>query len=299
MGFTKGKYIIVFLFTTLLLMNSFMSRISAQNSKYLSAKYYLKVNGLFSAAAGGDLNSYLTRTEKFLQNQQNLYSNFNYSISQSPFFWGGGIECGLEIAKYSFGLEVGLIQKNYSININNPDLPTAYTLEKKGYFNILPVFIVINYKLINLRTLHINTIFSGGFYFANFGEESRETFKDSLPSYINGETSTTTNFPGINAGLSVQLKLSEKIYICVEGLYRVAFFNDFSGTTQLKNDYNIFDEYYENTELYYCINHSTGEGIIISREQFEKQYDQEQWLAEKFTADLNGFSLNVGIKFIF
>ena len=84
-----------------------------------------------------------------------------------------------------------------------------------------------------------------------------------------------------------------------EGLYRLAVFSDFTGTTRLKDDYNLFDEYYEDSLLYYCINQATGEQQLVTREKFDKQFDKSQWSTQSFTLDLSGFALNIGIKFIF
>jgi hypothetical protein len=261
--------------------------------KYSELHFYVKLKGSAAFAKAGDFGTMIDGNE-IVYPQQDTY---NAVITKDPYFQGFGGEIGLEVDRYSVGIEIGYLAKKFDTSLNNTgqgNSSMGNTLERTGTLSVMPILVNVNYSLINHPVFKIKTNLGFGWYLAKYKETSIETFDNGPYARSDGTLETKTNFPGIRAGLTLQINVMKKISLFVEGMYRVTSFKDFTGDVRYEDDYHLFDEYYEG-KMYYYINDETGEGRFAVADELSA----DEWTGEKAKSALTGFSVNVGIKITF
>lgn len=261
--------------------------------KYSKLRFYVKIKGSAAFAKAGDFGALIDGNELVYPQQD----SYNGTVTKDSYFQGFGGEIGLEVDRYSIGIEVGHLAKSFDTSQNSTGQTTSFsgsTVERTGTLSVMPVLVNIHYSLINHPVFKIKTNLGFGWYLAKYKETSIETFESGSITSSEGTLKTKTSFPGIRTGLTLQINVMKKISLFVEGIYRIAPFKNFNGDVRYKDDYHLFDEYYKGN-LFYLVNNDTGEG----RFAIEDDLSTSSWTGEKAKSAITGFSVNVGIKLTF
>ncbi len=287
-NFKKISFSVIFLLI-LIHITEVKYLLSRNERNYSKIQFYLKASSSSSFSKAGDFAKLIESNDIFYTEK----NGYNADLSKSLVFQGFGGEVGIEIDRYSVGLEIGYQTKTYETSIKTIATNSDYSLMRDSTLGVLPVFINIHYTFIDNPVFKIKTVFGFGMYYANYKETIKERDDSSLSAQRDGQLNARTNFPGAKFGLALQINIMKNFAFTAEGIYQIASFRDFSGQIRYKDDYHLFDEFYEGSLIYY-VHKDTDQG------QFAVEGDlDEQWAGENMKSDMTGFALNFGIKFSF
>jgi hypothetical protein len=253
----------------------------------------LKANGIF--AQGGDFGDFISLKENYLTELDEL-ANFDVSLTKDSFFQGYGGEIGIEVKNYQVGIGVDYLVKTFSVDYQyraiNSDLEEKYIWECN--FSVLPIHLFIRYKILRSKFLNASFTLGEGVYIIKYKEEAEVTFNNHPTlTYNNSYIKANKANLGFHFGVTLDFNISKNIALSVDAAYRLVKFDEIEGEDFYQDD---TQEIQTENDLYYKTNESTGDAKFGIGKY---NPPRNNWDESQATFNLNGFSLNIGLKITF
>ena len=283
-----GKYKTIIMIVVFLVLIS----VSSFPAKYEKPHLYIKFKGIGSLADGGHYNDFVERSEIFF-NGVNDQPGYTVSVTTTPYFRGYGGEIGLETPRYGVGISVGYIEKNFHLDYHYENAETGFVENyiRDHTFSAVPLFLFIHYRVINTSFLKGYLTLGEGVYLATYKDNLEQTFENGELTFANGSVTGRKNHLGFHAGVTFDFTIFRNLALFVEAGYRFVRFKEIEAEDFYENDN---EQLTSEGILYYRANDRTGETRLAVGEAGGIFWDELPAVL-----DLNGFSLNVGIKIIF
>jgi hypothetical protein len=252
------------------------------------------VKGSASFSSGGDFGDFVDRNHLYLNELSRTDEKYDITTVKDSFFKGFSGEVGIEVEKYAAGISVGYIGRKYDIESHfeaaTSDLEEDYT--RSYSFSAVPIFFYIHYKVVNSRFLKAFFTIGEGVYLATYKDDRAITFENSDRTFVDSYVKARKNHLGFHAGVSLDFNITRNLALFVDAGYRLVSFKEIKADEYYEDDFE--QEFNEDQEFYYGISRITEDGRLTAGPGIGIFWDE---LPAEF--NMNGFSLNVGVKIIF
>jgi len=265
--------------------------------KYKKPRLYLKVEGMGSNTTGGHFGDFIELNEIYFNGLPVSDSRYDVTTEVPSHFLGYGAEIGLETKRYSVGISVGYIEKNFHLDYYFSDdsgYVNSYTRDHT--FSAVPIFFMLHYKVVETSFLTLNLTVGEGVYLGRYKDQRDQVFENYTIATVHSIIESTKPGLGFLAGITADLKISRNLAISVAATYRSVRFKELDGSS-----------YYEDKNTQGAVTVSESEGAFnywTNTRTGEIRFGLDDppgafWKSEPAELDLDGFSLSVGIKLSF
>ena len=283
----------IVILTGILLASIVVPLHAAIETRTSTIDFYIKARGMMNQSKAGDLALLSEQNRLYFQGSELYQASFDESSN----FLGFSGELGIQLHRYSIGLEIGYLFRQFDTTVTMHGTAMAiendYRLNRDSRLSVMPFFFNLQYRMVNTNFLKLNTLFGFGIFYATYKEQITETVNGMPYSQVDGELLAKTNFPGIRFGLGLELQLAKWFSIVADGYYQIATFRRFKGDIRYRDSHHLFDEYYEG-QLYFYTHESSGEGRFAIEGTLP-----EEWTGEEMKSNLTGINLSIGVKLTF
>jgi hypothetical protein len=257
-------------------------------------RFYIKMKGSAAFSKGGDFGDFVDRNDLYFNGLNSTDDRYDITAVKDSFFRGFSGEVGIEVDKYAAGISVGYLARTFDIESHFESADSDYVEDyTRNYsFSAVPIFFYIHYKVVNSRFLKAFLTIGEGVYLATYKDERAMTFENSNKTFADSYVKARKNHLGFHAGVSLDFNITRNLALFVDAGYRLVNFKEIKADEYYEDDFE--QELNEDQEFYYGISRITEEGRFTAGEGGGTFWDELP--AE---LNMNGFSLNVGLKIIF
>ncbi len=260
---------------------------------------YLKLRLGQGMSDGGDYGRMVEASQNYYGELIERYNWNDIIMNGSTVFKEKSAEIGYLFKKWAVALELGHIARNFRME----NVVYQYHARQQGIwdrgFTVVPFLLNVYYKVLHYspgksllrKPFSIDAVLSAGAglykgkYKENYDQEEINAFSN-FHDYSDESKQTTFGF---HAGVALEVNITSHWSLMVETRYRVVSFNQMYGQGIY---YSTSRQYPYEGDLYY----STDEYYNRSFFNLGPTGDPRQ-TEQQAKLNLNGFSLNVGIRF--
>lgn len=265
--------------------------------KFKKPRLYFKVQGMGSNATGGHFGDFTEINEIYFNSLPASDSNYDVTTDVPSNFLGYGAEIGLETKRYSVGLSVGYIEKNFHLDYyygEDSGYVNSYTRDHT--FSAVPIFFLVHYKVVETSFLTLNLTVGEGVYLGKYKDERFQEYENYDIASVHSIIECKKARLGFQAGITVDLKISQNLALSVAATYRTVRFEELEGSS-----------YYEDVDTKGAASASESEGAFnywYNDFTGEARFGLDdppgtRWSNDPALLDLDGFSISVGLKLTF
>lgn len=265
--------------------------------KFKKPRLYFKVQGMGTNATGGHFGDFTELNKVYFNSLPANDSRYDVTTDIPTNFIGYGAEVGLETKRYSVGLSVGFIEKNFHLDYNfSDDSGYVNNYTRDHTFSAVPIFFLVHYKVMETSFLSLNLTVGEGVYLGKYKDERNQTYKNYDIASVHSIIESTKAVLGFQAGVTIDMKISQNLALSVAATYRSARFKELEGSSLYEeiNDEGVATMTEAEGAFNYWANSHTGE-IRFGLDD----PPGPKWTNEPAEFDLNGFFLSVGLKLTF
>jgi hypothetical protein len=260
-------------------------------AEFQKPRFYIKFKGMGSLSGGGNFGDFVELNETYFTGLNNSSDSYTISVTSPPYLRGYGGEIGFDANKCAVGISAGYIEKTFHIDYHHEaDAIENYTRDHT--FSAIPIFLFVHYKVIDTRLLTTFLTIGEGVYLARYRDHMEKTVEEAKIISTTSNLESKKNSLGFHIGATIDINISANLALSIEAGYRLTSFKEMIAE-------NIEDV--DGTEV-------EGEGDFYY--WFNKRTEQAQFRigppgdrlfidGEPAVLNLNGFSLNIGLKITF
>ena len=266
----------------------------AAKMKLQKPRFYIKVKGMGSLAAGGDFDHFVELNDIYFNGLNDNSPEHDIKVTTPPpYFLGFGGEIGLETDRFAIGIAAAYIEKKFALDYHHVDESTTIENDyvETYKFSAIPIFLLINYKIIDTSSFAAGLTVGQGVYLASYSDHRAQTFKNFDITFVNSYVKSHKARPGFHLGTTLELKITQNLGLVAEAAYRWVKFEEMKARDYYEDNNGVNEN---EGDFYYWSNRRTGEvqfGIGVN--------SRPNWDSTLAVLNLDGFSFSVGIKITF
>jgi hypothetical protein len=260
-------------------------------AEFQKPRFYIKFKGMGSLSGGGNFGDFVELNETYFTGLNNSSDSYTISVTSPPYLRGYGGEIGFDANKFAVGISAGYIEKTFHIDYHHEaDAIENYTRDHT--FSAIPIFLFVHYKVIDTRLLTTFLTIGEGVYLARYRDHMEKTVEEAKIISTTSNLESKKNSLGFHIGATIDINISANLALSMEAGYRLTSFKEMIAESIEDVDGT---EVEGEGDFYYWFNKRTEQAQFRIGPPGDRLFID----GEPAVLNLNGFSLNIGIKITF